>query len=1685
MRKIDQYRIVRLLGEGLRTEVHEAVGPEGPAALKIVKDPNDSEGDLSLREEFRILAGISHPNIVRVHDFGRTADGRSFFTMELIQGCHYNRAFRGPSRPFFAALAQVLGALHHIHYLGLVHGDLKPANMLVARMGKRVNVKLTDFGMVQDLGVAAQVTYGGTPGYMAPEVLAALKPDARADLYSLGIVLMETLGAAAKPANRTGGGLLRDSFTIDPPEARCYSGDVPAPLQRVLERMTARLPENRPRGALEVMESLRDFLPRSEVRRLDAGKPPLLSSSLVGRKREINHLLAQVKKTSRSRNLMALVIGPIGIGKSRLLRELKSRAQLQGLSVLGFACKRTDRRPLGPFTDILRDELASVDREAELLPEYASLDPGQLMLQYELVARRFERIARESGSRTLVLVDDLGFARPAVRTLLEYLVKYCETHNGIAFIATADTELWEEADRTDLAVDMVMLKGLSAAQTKKLISNILGFGATSALAHWVHRYSGGVPLLVEETLGWLHRNSVTLSGARLDAEQGKMELKTPPRTIGALTSLLIKGLQKRDLEVLKKAAVVGDVFNRTVLREISGLGERNFMCALGALASRSLIQRETGELYSFTHAWLAGSLYPKVKPEERSALHGRIVRVLESSQPHAYYDLAHHASRAGLKSETARYGLAAAREAREAGSFDSSIEFFRLGLSCLRKTNPERARVAEELADCQIWKGDNKSAISNYIDISRRARSPEDRARLLRKAALSHHLLGEFGPSTELLLKARSLIEQSRGAESVRALLLMGWNEICTHDYEKAEDLLNEAHDRAARLDDKALLSRILRGLGTAQLRLGRPPEARKLALRALSAARASGVRHVVSSAQLLLATAEHEAGHARKARNILNKVLALTRQINYLGGQGSALVKLALIEQELGELKNSRKHYEDALRVFLKIQEHEQAALTENNLGCLLDTVGDWEAAKKSYSSALRRFREMGATKWTSACLINIGRIQVLMGEAAAGVSSIEQGMDMAGTSGFWPSIVEAHETLSSNHANQGDLGAALEQAQLGIKIAREKGVSPVEPVLQAAEIHLRMGDRDSAAKEHESVARMENSDPSVAARVLRLRAQLFPEAAWENILRSVSIYEQLDSKFDLAQTLLVKALLCADGVISPPDGEGMHVALSSAQRALDIFRSLGAKPYVAAAAEKVADYKGRARRETETENVYLKTIFAVNKMLDLLADQDSMLDQILDLVIGILGAERGMLLLLDEEGNLIPAAGRKMDRKSEKDVTQISRTVVRNVAVTGRPTLSGNAADDPRYMSMPSIMLHGIKSLMCVPLVNRGEPIGSLYVDSTVAGDLFTPYDDEFLLTIGNLLASSIDKSRYIGMLESRNVEMKRLLRDSYSSKKIVGSSGCMKEVLKLIWRYAETDRNVLISGERGTGKGLVAKALHFESPRRDGPFVIVDAAHIPGPLIEDALFGHARGAFSGAYTVSPGLVESARNGTIFLDNIGTIHPDVQAKLLRPLQSGEVRRLGSTRSQHVDFRVVSATSIPIEALLEKKALRLDLYLVLKVLEIHLPPLRERGTDVLELALHFLEELASESGKLIRGFSREAVEALLSYSWPGNVTELKRCTERAVTLCPGEQITADELGLEAKGHGQVISTLSSSRDLAELSRLSSALTRTQGNVTLAAEALSISRRHLQRLLKKHGLTSEEFRASGKRSTPA
>ena len=323
----------------------------------------------------------------------------------------------------------------------------------------------------------------------------------------------------------------------------------------------------------------------------------------------------------------------------------------------------------------------------------------------------------------------------------------------------------------------------------------------------------------------------------------------------------------------------------------------------------------------------------------------------------------------------------------------------------------------------------------------------------------------------------------------------------------------------------------------------------------------------------------------------------------------------------------------------------------------------------------------------------------------------------------------------------------------------------------------------------------------------------------------------------------------------------------------------------------------------------------------------------------------------------------------------------------------------------------------------------------------------------------------------LESHRSELPSLLDDGG----LIGRSEAIVELGKLLSKVADSDATVLITGESGTGKELVARVIHARSSRSRGGFVAVNCAAVPETLLESELFGHTKGAFTHATNDKKGLFEQANGGTLFLDELADIPLDVQAKLLRVLQERHVRPLGATEEREVDVRLLAATNKALHDEVREGRFRQDLYYRVDVVEVNVPPLRERDEDVILIAEQFIAQLAGRAGKGVVGLSPEAVEAMLSYDWPGNVRELQNCIARAVTLADGSHITVADLTPSIQNAPERRTTLPPVMDRESLPPLSDVerryirhvLQRTEGNKTRAAEVLGIDRRTLHRKLKR------------------
>ncbi len=475
------------------------------------------------------------------------------------------------------------------------------------------------------------------------------------------------------------------------------------------------------------------------------------------------------------------------------------------------------------------------------------------------------------------------------------------------------------------------------------------------------------------------------------------------------------------------------------------------------------------------------------------------------------------------------------------------------------------------------------------------------------------------------------------------------------------------------------------------------------------------------------------------------------------------------------------------------------------------------------------------------------------------------------------------------------------------------------------------------------------------------------------------------------------------------------------------------------------------------------LEALSRISQEINTLQEIDPLLKTILRIAMEVIGAERGFVLMLDERQQLTLRIAQNLSDAQASDLSQVSQSVLQQVMETGEPVICFDALADDRFRGAQSIQIQRIQSIAAVPLAIKTRPIGAIYLDSIQRRAGFRAESLPFITAFAHQAAIAIENAQLYAALREENRLLKKQLQQAHSFKEIVGRSPAMKQVFELMESVIDSDVTVLISGESGTGKELVARALHYNGPRKDKPFLALFCGALPENLLESELFGHKKGAFTGATSDKKGLFEAADGGSFFLDEIGDLSPKIQTELLRVIQEGEIKRVGENQVRLVNVRIIAATNKNLEKLVQAGLFREDLYYRLNVIKIELPPLRKREGDIPLLANYFLNKHAAKTRKQVQGFSPEAMKRLMNYPWPGNVRELENTVERALLLCKDIFIQPENLHLPEPEFK--LPDKMSLRDF-ERQIVQKTLAENDNNISRTAEQLGVSRRWLHYRIK-------------------
>lgn len=503
------------------------------------------------------------------------------------------------------------------------------------------------------------------------------------------------------------------------------------------------------------------------------------------------------------------------------------------------------------------------------------------------------------------------------------------------------------------------------------------------------------------------------------------------------------------------------------------------------------------------------------------------------------------------------------------------------------------------------------------------------------------------------------------------------------------------------------------------------------------------------------------------------------------------------------------------------------------------------------------------------------------------------------------------------------------------------------------------------------------------------------------------------------------------------------------------------------------------------------LSLLFDISQTINNSLPLEELIDRVLEQLASGLDFSRCSLTLLNRNTSeiIIDASYNLTPEEKRRGRYRLGEGITGEVIQSGKPIVIPKIGDEPRFLNRTNARKNKIDlemSFLCVPIKQGAETIGALAADKLYHDPTSIEVDLQVLTITASIIAQNVALRQQFQeekeFLIRENARLNQALTEKFRLDNIIGSNHAIRQVFELVAQVSASNATVLIRGESGTGKEMIANMIHYNSLRKDGPFIRVNCAALPESLIESELFGHEKGAFTGAISERKGRFELAHGGTLFLDEIGDLSPLIQVKLLRALQEREIERVGGTKPITVDVRVIAATNRDLEQLMAQGKFREDLFYRLNVFPIHVPPLRERKSDIPHLVDHFIEKYNQRHQKNVKRIASTAINLLMSYHWPGNIRELENTIERAVLLANEGVIMAHHLPptlqTAQSSKTEVFTNLEEKLDQIEKEMILDALKATHGNYSKAAKLLGLTERKMGLRIQKFGLDKRTLKST-------
>ena len=1610
-----RYDVERSLGQGGAGEVllvRDCARGGQRMALKRIRARVDELLKAAFEREFSVMASLSLPGVAEVYDFGvvegdAATEGGPFFTRRYIEGDALDEAASGLATEqrlsLFVRLCEVIAPLHRV---GVIHGDLKPGNIIVERDGR---VSVIDFGLsrvVDDPRAAGAL--GGTPPFMAPENLSGSALTTASDVYALGTLLW-LLVVERLPFAELGHGASGAKLSGKIPRMPSGLNQTQEEALKIAARAICADPMDRFPTVGELMQALTPLCHEQRAAERDVFVPPRPR----GREDVLATLEQELLPTGSGtlRHRIRSLVAPQGMGKTLLLRELKWRLQLRGVHVIELFATQTQGQPA--YTWLLQ-QLAFAAGQGEI-DDKDSLSPADAIKRIETCLGTLT-----SRGTTVFLVDDLHLSERALGDALRSIL-YDECGESTALLATTASQ--DAPAVAALSVEQVFALGpLSDDVVSELARDVLAGVDASVLSALVDLVKGVPAALIEALVPLSQLATPTAADVQAlqPGEAGAALARERLRRVDAEASDLVTLISLVDAV---PTTIVGDILGASASNEIARLQEAALVTAHGAslrLSDRALAQ-----------TWLMDLGSVAVQLAAR-----RLLQNLEDTALGAVA-LAHLAVAARDAEAIRRHVPSATKQLHQSAAYQSEISLLSALIGVA--SGEERGAAVVELAEALQALGQHEECVEQALPIAGDTNLPQSQrmvAALL--AARSLAFLTRYDEAVDVL--SFELGSTTR-AQRVRTLRELARVHLRRGDYDAAIKTAEEGLESVEQ-DDVAGVE-LLCCLGLVAGYRDDPGLAKQHYERALALARKAESRADEAKVLSYLAIGCFRAGELEEARTLLSEALDIARDLGDVAFMANASLNLGAILFYLGEAGEAELHYQRASRLSRRAGSVATDLQARNNLAHVHVYFGLYEQARSELSS-LARDAERAEHRYVQA------QMQAVRGDLWARTGDVERALI-------------AYDDAMARYRALGQLREVAEHS------------------LDAAEALL---DRDGPADVSAAVARLASARSLIVEHKLedlKLRQELLTARARLASGEAETVLADLESLVHRAQgprsnELRWMALVAAARAHRLLGAE--FAAESHLRRAVELLEEQAVKlprdhrdafwhdprrRAVRKLATSLADSVHRSTPE-RSETVMSISDPRMTRLLDIIKRLAAehvlsrLLERITDAAIELSGAERGFVLLVGDDGKLAPQVSRGRDGAEEDPTVAFSRSIAEAVLIDGESIVTIDATHDGRLREYVSVHQLSLRSVACLPIRSPERTVGVLYLEHRRSRGCFTEARVELLHAFADQAAIALNNTRLAeentrrqSELEAANQELaiaKLQLEEalSISAEKLhevqdelsrsgargglerygmVGSSPAMMRVYTLVERLKDAHVPVVIRGESGVGKELVARALHYGGMRSKEPFVAVNCGALPEPLLESELFGHVRGAFSGADRERTGLIARAHGGTLFLDEVSDMPAKMQMDLLRVLQEGKVCKIGSDREERIHVRVVAASQHDLKERVEAGLFREDLYYRLNVVEIDIPPLRSRREDLLELSQHFLHRFAVRDGLPEKRLSPHALRALALADLKGNVRELEHRLMQAVLLAKGTSLLPEDLGLEPPAEETTKSTAS------------------------------------------------------------